>query len=214
MRSEHLVLQRLPEIRCQFGNHVLTQLQGLCLDRKFPDRLNDNQRGTRYQSCREMLEDLRNYRSVSGAGGNPQATMVLGGQQAIMFGTLIESQFTAAFNWPLGAALGFVLLAMILVVMALFFPLLQSRDPGARGFAFVAITLVACIAAMADLAMAGRWAGRARPACCSSKGRRRMSSGSTPLLRHSGPATRSRSTRPGYRSSTGRWGPSRATNRM
>jgi hypothetical protein len=36
----------------------------------------------RYQSCREMLEDLRNYRSVSGAGGNPQATMVMGGQQA------------------------------------------------------------------------------------------------------------------------------------
>jgi hypothetical protein len=36
----------------------------------------------RYQNCREMLEDLRNYRSVSSAGGNPQATMVMGGQQA------------------------------------------------------------------------------------------------------------------------------------
>src|SRR5271168_3549520 len=36
---------------------------------------------------------------------------------------------------------------------ALFFPLLQSRDPGARGFAFVAIMLVACIAAMADSAI-------------------------------------------------------------
>ena len=32
----------------------------------------------RYQSCREMLEDLRNYRSVAGAS-NPQATAVLGG---------------------------------------------------------------------------------------------------------------------------------------
>jgi serine/threonine protein kinase len=32
----------------------------------------------RYQSCREMLEDLRNYRTLAGAG-NPQATAVLGG---------------------------------------------------------------------------------------------------------------------------------------
>jgi serine/threonine protein kinase len=32
----------------------------------------------RYQSCREMLEDLKNYRSIS-AGGNPQSTMVVGG---------------------------------------------------------------------------------------------------------------------------------------
>ncbi|MGA2810432.1 MAG: serine/threonine-protein kinase [Candidatus Acidiferrum sp.] len=37
----------------------------------------------RYQSCREMLEDLRNYRSIGnlagGLAGNPQATMALGG---------------------------------------------------------------------------------------------------------------------------------------
>jgi serine/threonine-protein kinase len=32
----------------------------------------------RYQSCREMLEDLKNYRAVP-AGGNPQSTMVMGG---------------------------------------------------------------------------------------------------------------------------------------
>jgi eukaryotic-like serine/threonine-protein kinase len=32
----------------------------------------------RYQSCREMLEDLRNYRSLA-PGGNPQSTMVMGG---------------------------------------------------------------------------------------------------------------------------------------
>ena len=35
----------------------------------------------RYQSCRELLEDLRNYRNVAGAAG-PQSTMVLGGGQA------------------------------------------------------------------------------------------------------------------------------------
>jgi hypothetical protein len=33
----------------------------------------------RYQSCREMLEDLRNYRTLAPAGGNPQSTMVMGG---------------------------------------------------------------------------------------------------------------------------------------
>src|SRR3989475_2486082 len=33
----------------------------------------------RYQSCREMLEDLRNYRTIAPTGGNPQSTMVMGG---------------------------------------------------------------------------------------------------------------------------------------
>jgi len=33
----------------------------------------------RYQSCREMLEELRTYRTLAAAGGNPQSTMVLGG---------------------------------------------------------------------------------------------------------------------------------------
>ncbi|OLC90262.1 MAG: hypothetical protein AUH86_23425 [Acidobacteria bacterium 13_1_40CM_4_58_4] len=33
----------------------------------------------RYQSCREMLEDLRNYRTLRVGGGNPQSTMVMGG---------------------------------------------------------------------------------------------------------------------------------------
>src|SRR5216684_914240 len=35
----------------------------------------------RYQSCREMLEDLKNYRSI-GPGGNPDKTLVIGAQSA------------------------------------------------------------------------------------------------------------------------------------
>jgi eukaryotic-like serine/threonine-protein kinase len=35
---------------------------------------------TRYQSCREMLEDLHNYRAVANASGNPNATMGTGGE--------------------------------------------------------------------------------------------------------------------------------------
>src|SRR6184192_2833599 len=34
----------------------------------------------RYQNCREMLEDLRNYRAQGAAGGNPNLTMVMGGR--------------------------------------------------------------------------------------------------------------------------------------
>jgi eukaryotic-like serine/threonine-protein kinase len=33
----------------------------------------------RYQTCREMLEELRNYRSQGVASGNPQSTMIMGG---------------------------------------------------------------------------------------------------------------------------------------
>ena len=33
----------------------------------------------RYQNCREMLEDLRKYRTLAPGGGNPQSTMAMGG---------------------------------------------------------------------------------------------------------------------------------------
>jgi serine/threonine-protein kinase len=33
----------------------------------------------RYQNCREMLEDLRNYRTLAPGSGNPQTTMFMGG---------------------------------------------------------------------------------------------------------------------------------------
>jgi spermidine/putrescine transport system permease protein len=43
----------------------------------------------------------------------------LGGTQGIMFGNLIWSQFGFAFNWPFGAALGFILLVISVTVLAL-----------------------------------------------------------------------------------------------
>jgi spermidine/putrescine transport system permease protein len=43
----------------------------------------------------------------------------LGGTQGIMFGNLIWSQFGFAFNWPFGAALGFILLAISVVILML-----------------------------------------------------------------------------------------------
>lgn len=52
---------------------------------------------------------------------------ILGGQQSIMLGTLIENQFTASFNWPLGAALGFIMLAIVIVIMGLCYPVLKKH---------------------------------------------------------------------------------------
>jgi spermidine/putrescine transport system permease protein len=43
----------------------------------------------------------------------------LGGTQGIMFGNLIWSQFGFAFNWPLGAALGFILFGIAVAILTL-----------------------------------------------------------------------------------------------
>lgn len=50
---------------------------------------------------------------------------VLGGRFGTFYGTVIEDQFTAVFNWPLGAALSFILLAVVLVILAFSSPILR-----------------------------------------------------------------------------------------
>ena len=50
---------------------------------------------------------------------------ILGGKDAIMLGPIIESQFTAVFNWPLGAALSFVMLALVLLTLAIGAPFIK-----------------------------------------------------------------------------------------
>ena len=50
---------------------------------------------------------------------------ILGGKHGIFYGTLIEDQFVATFNWPLGAALSFILLAVVLVILAVAGPILK-----------------------------------------------------------------------------------------
>jgi len=42
---------------------------------------------------------------------------LLGGAKSMMIGSLIQQQFGAARNWPFGAALGFVLLALVLLAL-------------------------------------------------------------------------------------------------
>jgi spermidine/putrescine transport system permease protein len=42
---------------------------------------------------------------------------ILGGKDAIMLGPIIEGQFITAFNWPLGAALSFTMLGIVLLIL-------------------------------------------------------------------------------------------------
>jgi spermidine/putrescine transport system permease protein len=52
---------------------------------------------------------------------------ILGGRAGTMLGTVIEDQFTEVFNWPFGAALSFLLLAIVLVLLGLCAPLLRGQ---------------------------------------------------------------------------------------
>jgi len=53
---------------------------------------------------------------------------LLGGGKTMMIGNLIGLQFGAARNWPFGAALGFALLALVLIAMTLY--ALRSKPKG------------------------------------------------------------------------------------
>lgn len=51
---------------------------------------------------------------------------LLGGRTGTYYGTVIEDQFVAVFNWPLGAALSFILLAVVLLILAAAAPALRK----------------------------------------------------------------------------------------
>lgn len=53
---------------------------------------------------------------------------ILGGRVGTYFGTVIEDQFVAVFNWPLGAALSFILLAVVLLILAAASPVLRRAQ--------------------------------------------------------------------------------------
>jgi len=52
---------------------------------------------------------------------------LLGGTQGVVIGTVIEEQFTVVSNWPLGGALSFILLAIVLAILAAAYPVLKDR---------------------------------------------------------------------------------------
>jgi spermidine/putrescine transport system permease protein len=45
---------------------------------------------------------------------------ILGGKTGVTMGTVIEDQFTQAFNWPLGSAMSFAMLAFVLLMFGVF----------------------------------------------------------------------------------------------
>jgi spermidine/putrescine transport system permease protein len=55
---------------------------------------------------------------------------ILGGTNSIMLGTIIEDQFMALNNWPFGAALSFIMLAIVLLLIAASYPLLRRHSQG------------------------------------------------------------------------------------
>ena len=52
---------------------------------------------------------------------------ILGGRIGVTMGTVIEDQFTQAYNWPLGSALSFAMLGVVLVIFAAFSGVLRGR---------------------------------------------------------------------------------------
>jgi spermidine/putrescine transport system permease protein len=53
---------------------------------------------------------------------------ILGGRAGTFIGTIIEDQFTAVFNWPLGAALSFLMLGFVLLILLLVVPLARRAS--------------------------------------------------------------------------------------
>lgn len=52
---------------------------------------------------------------------------ILGGPAGVTLGTVIEDNFTQAFNWPQGAAISFILLAVVLAIFATFSGVLRRN---------------------------------------------------------------------------------------
>lgn len=68
------------------------------------------------------------------AAGDFMAPQLLGGREGVTSGLLIANQFRSAGNWPLGAAMAFILMALFIVTYVVFtqFLKLLNLAPGKR----------------------------------------------------------------------------------
>jgi spermidine/putrescine transport system permease protein len=87
---------------------------------------------SRFTVLRRLIIPLSMPGLVAGAAlifvpvvGSFMEPRILGGRTGTFYGTVIEDQFVAVFNWPLGAALSFILLAVVLVILAVASPVLK-----------------------------------------------------------------------------------------
>lgn len=88
---------------------------------------------TRLQTLRRIILPLSLPGLLAGCAlifvpvvGSFMEPRILGGRTGTFYGTVIEDQFVAVFNWPLGAALSFILLAVVLIILALSAPVLRK----------------------------------------------------------------------------------------
>ena len=56
--------------------------------------------------------------------------LLLGGTQGIMYGNVIQSQFTRALNWPLGALMSMVMLVLTLIMLYLLTRVVRVEELG------------------------------------------------------------------------------------
>lgn len=90
----------------------------------------------RWQALRRVILPLAMPGMVAGcllvfipAIGSYYIPELLGGGKSLMIGNLIQNQFGTARNWPFGAALSFMLLALVLLAMGVYTRKFQ-RPPG------------------------------------------------------------------------------------
>lgn len=90
---------------------------------------------TRLQTLRRVIVPLAMPGLIAGAVlifvlvvGSFMEPRILGGRTGTFYGTVIEDQFVAVFNWPLGAALSFILLAVVLIILAVASPVLRRAS--------------------------------------------------------------------------------------
>ncbi|AYC31066.1 ABC transporter permease [Pseudomonas cavernae] len=95
--------------------------------------------GNRWQALKWIIVPLAMPGVVAGAIlvfipalGNYIIPELLGGGKTLMIGNLIQLQFGASHNWPLGAALAFALLAFVLLAMLTYSLRFKPGNGGGR----------------------------------------------------------------------------------
>jgi spermidine/putrescine transport system permease protein len=93
---------------------------------------------TKFTTFRRVVLPLSLPGIISGAAlifvpviGSFMEPRILGGTKSPTLGMNIEEQFTVTANWPLGAALSFVLLAIVLVIFGILYPVLRKQGGNA-----------------------------------------------------------------------------------
>ncbi|WP_374655459.1 ABC transporter permease [Dongia sp.] len=93
---------------------------------------------TRFTTFRRVVLPLSLPGIVSGSAlifvpviGSFMEPRILGGTKGPTLGMYIEEQFTVAANWPLGSALSFVLLAIVLIIFGILYPFLRRQGGAA-----------------------------------------------------------------------------------